>query len=214
MVLLFDLDGVIFDSEPAYDGFWNKQGELYNHGHNFARKVKGQTMSQILNKYFHDFSVEEQNKILADCSAFEETLDCPLIAGAKEFIVEMKSRSIKTALVTSSDDVKLSRIFKMFAMDSWFDSVVTANRVTRSKPDPQGYLLAAEDLKANVKDCIVFEDSFAGIEAGRNAKMKVVALATTNSRQAIQATGNANLIIDNFVDFSYDDCHNLMIIAP
>ncbi|MDR1984012.1 MAG: HAD family phosphatase [Prevotellaceae bacterium] len=210
MTALFDLDGVILDSEPQYDKFWGRQGELHGHGNNFAGKVKGQTMPQILNNYFYNFSAAEQNKIVADCEQFEAEMDCPLINGAENFIAQLKSRGIKTGLVTSSDNVKLSRIMKKFNMYSWFDTIVTANRVTHSKPNPQGYLLAAEDLNADVKDCIVFEDSFAGIEAGRNAKMKVVALATTNSREAIQATGNADLIIDNFIDFNYDNCINVL----
>jgi HAD superfamily hydrolase (TIGR01509 family) len=208
--LLFDLDGVIIDSEPQYDKFWGGKGESYNLGRNFASKVKGQTMSQIMNNYFSNFSEDEQNKIIAECVKFETAMECPLIAGVENFIIEMKLQGVKTGLVTSSDDIKLSHIIKKFNMHSWFDTIVSANRVTQSKPNPQGYLLAAEDLKANVNDCIVFEDSFAGIEAGRNAKMKVVALATTNSRQAIQATGNADLIIDSFVDFTYDDCLKIL----
>ncbi|MDR1199391.1 MAG: four helix bundle protein [Prevotellaceae bacterium] len=208
--LLFDLDGVIIDSEPQYDKFWGSRGELYNLGHNFAGKVKGQTTSQIMNTYFSDLSADEQNKIVSECVKFETAMECPLIAGAENFIMQMRLRGVKTGLVTSSDDVKLERIIKKFNMHSWFDTVVTANRVTRSKPDPQCYLLAAEDLRANVSDCIVFEDSFAGIEAGRSAKMKVAALATTNSRRAIQETGNADLIIDNFVGFTYYECLNLL----
>jgi HAD superfamily hydrolase (TIGR01509 family) len=209
LTLLFDLDGVIIDSEPQYDRFWNSQGESHGHGHNFAGKVKGLTMSQIMSKFFYQFSTDEQNKIIDECVKFETAMECPLIAGAEVFIKNLKLQGVKTGLVTSSDDIKLERIMEKFDMRSWFDTVVTANRVTRSKPDPQGYLLAAEDLKSDIKDCMVFEDSFAGIEAGRNAEMKVVALATTNSRRAIQATGNADLIIDNFVNFDYNDCLRL-----
>ncbi|MDR3287123.1 MAG: HAD family phosphatase [Prevotellaceae bacterium] len=206
MIFLFDLDGVILDSEPQYDKFWNKQGELYNRGNNFASKIKGQTMPQILTKYFYDFSDDEKNKLVSDCMQFEAAMECPLIAGAENFIVQLKSQNIKTGLVTSSDDIKLSRIIEKFKMQTWFDTIVTANRVTHSKPNPQGYLLAARDLKTDAKNCIVFEDSFAGIEAGRNAGMKVIALATTNPRKALQATTNADLIIDDFVGFSYEDC--------
>jgi HAD superfamily hydrolase (TIGR01509 family) len=210
MTALFDLDGVIIDSEPQYDRFWGNQGKLHNLGHDFAGKIKGQTMSQILSKYFNDFSIDEQNQIVEECTKFEIAIECPLIAGSEIFIKQLKRQGIKTGLVTSSDDVKMARIIKKFNMQSWFDTVVTANSVTRSKPDPQCYLMAAENLKSAVKDCIVFEDSFAGIAAGRNAGMKVVALATTNSRQTIEATGNADLIIDNFMKFSYDDCLQLL----
>jgi HAD superfamily hydrolase (TIGR01509 family) len=210
LTLLFDLDGVIIDSEPQYDKFWGSKGESYNLGQNFAGKVKGQTMSQIMNKYFSNFSADEQNEIISDCVKFETAMECPLIAGVENFITQIKSQKIKTGLVTSSDDIKLSYIIKKFNMHSWFDTIVSANRVTKSKPNPQGYLLAAEDLKANVNNCIVFEDSFAGIEAGRNAEMKVVALATTSPRHAIQATGNADLIIDSFAGFTYADCLKML----
>ncbi|MDR3226072.1 MAG: HAD family phosphatase [Prevotellaceae bacterium] len=206
MFFLFDLDGVILDSEPQYDKFWNRQGELHGCGNNFASKIKGQTMPQILTKYFHDFSDDEKNKIVSDCMQFEAAMECPLIAGAENFIAQLKSQNIKTGLVTSSDDIKLSRIVEKFKMQTWFDTIVTANRVTHSKPNPQGYLLAAQDLKTDAKNCIVFEDSFAGIEAGHNAGMKVIALATTNPRKALQATTAADLIIDDFVGFSYEDC--------
>jgi HAD superfamily hydrolase (TIGR01509 family) len=206
MIALFDLDGVIIDSEPQYDKFWSKQGELHGLGNNFASKIKGQTMPQILSKYFYEFSTESNNKLVSDCARFEAEMECPLIAGVEKFIDELKHKDVKTGLVTSSDDIKLSRIVKMFKMNLWFDTIVTANHVAYSKPNPEGYLIAAANLSANIDECIVFEDSFAGIEAGKNAKMKVVALATTNSRKAIQDTGNANLIIDNFLNFSYEEC--------
>lgn len=211
MFLLFDLDGVILDSEPLYDSFWNAQGERYDLGGNFASKIKGHTLSQIMNTVFNDFSIDDKKKIVAESIQFEETMDCPLVAGAKEFIAGIKLHDIKTALVTSSDDIKLSRIIKKFEMQKWFNTVVSANRVVNSKPNPEGYLLAASDLQADINECIVFEDSFAGIAAGKNAGMKVVALATTNTYQEIQATSNANMIIDNFTEFSYQKCLDILL---
>jgi HAD superfamily hydrolase (TIGR01509 family) len=210
MTLLFDLDGVILDSEPQYDKFWNAQGELYKLGKNFASKIKGQTMPKILNNYFSQLLERERNKIVADCIRFESEMECPLIEGAENFISDLKKNGIKTGLVTSSDDVKLARIIKKFKMNLWFDTIVTANRITQSKPDPQGYLMAAADLNVGANECIVFEDSFAGIEAGHNAKMKVIALATTNSQEQIAATEKADLIIPNFSGFSYKICEKLL----
>ena len=210
MIALFDFDGVILDSEPQYDKFWNKQGELHNLGSNFASKIKGQTMSQILTKYFFDFSDESNNKLVADCARFEAEMECQLIAGAEKFIENLKHNDVKIGLVTSSDSIKLSRFVKIFKMNLWFDTIVTANHITHSKPNPEGYLLAAANLSAKADECIVFEDSLAGIEAGYNAKMKVVALATTNTHEVIQATRQANLIIDDFELFSYSNCVELM----
>ena len=67
-----------------------------------------------------------------------------------------------------------------------FERVITADKITRSKPDPECYLLAARELQMEVDVCCVFEDSFSGIEAGRSAGMQVVGLATTNPREKIQ----------------------------
>ena len=79
---------------------------------------------------------------------------------------------------------------------------MTANRVTRSKTDPQCFLRAAEELGFTPSQCVVFEDSFHGLEAGRRAEMTVVGLATTNPREAIKDL--ADMVIDNFENFSLD----------
>jgi HAD superfamily hydrolase (TIGR01509 family) len=110
---------------------------------------------------------------------------------------------VKIALVTSSSDIKMSYVYKDHpTFKDLFDVLITANQITRSKPDPQCYQKAAEELGVRREDCFVFEDSFAGLEAGRKAQMRVIGLATTNSPASME--GHCDIVIPNFDDFHFD----------
>ena len=87
-------------------------------------------------------------------------------------------------------------------LKSMVDYIVTADRVTHSKPHPECFLLGAEMLDAEIENCVVFEDSFLGIEAGNRAGMKVIGLSTTNSADAI--ADKCALVIPNIADFSFE----------
>jgi HAD superfamily hydrolase (TIGR01509 family) len=130
-------------------------------------------------------------------------MDYSEIPGAMAFIRVLKDKGIKTGLVTSSDDAKLEVVFRRMPFDGIFDTVVSANRITQGKPHPMCYLLAAEDVKVHPSDCFVFEDSFAGIQSGNDAGMKVIGLATTHSATTIQ--DNVIKVITDFSDFTVDD---------
>lgn len=194
---LFDLDGVIIDSEPCYDQFWNNAVQKYRVPiENFPAIIKGNTLKAILEKYFYDYPVEIQQQIKQECSDFEQTMDYPPIPGALTFIGQLKGSGYPIALVTSSDSKKVESVISRLKLENFFDSIVTADRISVGKPHPECYLLAAQDLKKEPSDCIVFEDSFTGLEAARRAHMKIVALSTTNPPEQLQ--GKANLVIPNF----------------
>ena len=86
--------------------------------------------------------------------------------------------------------------------------MITADKITRSKPDPECYLLAARELQMEVDVCCVFEDSFSGIEAGRRAGMKVIGLTTTNPREKIQ--DKVDWVLSDFTGCVYDEFVSLM----
>ena len=90
----------------------------------------------------------------------------------------------------------------------YFERMITADKITKSKPDPECYLLAARELQMETDVCCVFEDSFAGIEAGRNARMKVVGLATTNPAEKIQ--GMVDRVLPDFTGYTYDEFEDLI----
>lgn len=185
---LFDLDGVIIDTEPQYDVFWKKMGEDYRLGiENFEQLIKGTTLPNIIGRYFSHLPEEEQKRVKAANHAFDLQMDMIPIPGALEFLAELKNAGIKTGLVTSSDNEKMDAVFRALPIRHFFDTLVTADRVTRGKPDPMCYLLAAKDLHISPENCFVFEDSFNGIKAGNAAGMKVIGLSTTNPAESIQA---------------------------
>ncbi len=197
--VLFDFDGVVADTEPLYDIFWAEMAERYHIDvPDFPLKIKGMVLKHIFDVYFSAYSEEETQKITKASAEYEQQLDFPEIAGAKAFLRVLKARNFKLGLVTSSSAVKMQRALKKMELEEIFDTIVTADRITRGKPDPMGYLLAAYDLQSQPEECVVFEDSFSGIQAGTAAGMKVIGLATTNPAEAIGKRVSA--VIPDFSD--------------
>ncbi len=203
-VALFDFDGVLVDTEPVYDLFWNEASIRYKTGiDDFAQVIKGTTLPAILDTYFSDPSDEFKRMVISESMAFERTMPLPPMRGAIEFLRLLKEKEVRLGLVTSSDDAKVRRAFKELHLEGIFDSVVTADRITKGKPDPSCYLLAAEDLNVQPSQCIVFEDSFAGIQSGTDAGMRVIALSTTNPEEKLK--DKAYQVIPGFVGLAFED---------
>jgi HAD superfamily hydrolase (TIGR01509 family) len=186
IAVLFDLDGVIIDTESQYDLFWMKTGKEYNLGEGIERKVKGITLPNIVAKFLSHLPKEQIDTILTESAEFETKMQMPPIPGVLDFLDELKENNIKTGLVTSSDDKKLDITFKNVPIKQYFDTIVSADRITHGKPHPMCYLLAAKDLGIDPENCIVFEDSFNGIQSGNDAGMKVIGLSTTNPAESIK----------------------------
>lgn len=197
--ILFDFDGVIANTEPLYDVFIEDLGRRYNLGiNNLAEKVKGVPNVEIVAKYFGHLGQEVTKSVTNDLINFEKTMDIPPIAGAIEFIHYLKENRYKIGLVTSSQLEKMKRALKILNLENSFDTIVTSNRITKGKPDPMCFLLAANDLGVLPENCIVFEDSLHGINAGRNAGMKVIGLTTSFKKEEIDDLVFAT--IPNFED--------------
>lgn len=201
---LFDFDGVVVDTEPIYDIFWNEAGKRYGLGiDNFAAVIKGTTLPYIMDKYFSDRSEEFRQMVVKESTEYESTMPLPAMPGSMEFLHMLKDKGVQIGLVTSSDDTKVARAFKLHHLENMFDTVVTADRITKGKPDPMCYLLAASDLGVSPADCLVFEDSFAGIQAGTDAGMRVIGLSTTNPVESLK--DKVYEVIPNFEKITYED---------
>lgn len=201
---LFDFDGVVVDTEPIYDIFWNEAGKRYGLGiDNFAAVIKGTTLPYIMDKYFSDRSEEFRQMVVKESTEYESTMPLPAMPGSMEFLHMLKDKGVQIGLVTSSDDSKIARAFKLHHLENMFDTVVTADRITKGKPDPMCYLLAASDLGVSPADCLVFEDSFAGIQAGTDAGMRVIGLSTTNPAESLK--DKVYEVIPNFEKITYED---------
>lgn len=185
IAILFDLDGVLIDSEGLYTEFWAKIGRDFNMpSPTFAYDIKGTTLKSILNNFPGE---ELKSAVMQRIHDFENTMQYRMFDGVEQFLTHLHDAGIPTAIVTSSDEVKMGYLFDQLpALRDMVTIVIDASMVTRSKPDPQGYLLAAEKLGVAPEDCFVFEDSLQGLEAGRRAGATVIGLATTNSAEQVK----------------------------
>lgn len=200
---LFDFDGVVVDTEPQYSLFWDEKGEKYHPEiPEFGHHIKGQTLTQIYSQYFlHPEGL--QSEITRELLDFETRMSFEFIPGVVDFMKELRRKGVKIAIVTSSNDQKMANAHRALPeLKSMVDAIITADKVTHSKPHPECFLLGAETLQMPIDRCIVFEDSFHGLEAGNRAGMKVIGLATTNPASSI--ADKASMVIPDFVDFTYE----------
>lgn len=203
MTVLFDFDGVIADTESQYTIFWNKMGKDYLGIEDLGKISKGQTLKLIFDKYFNGMT-REQEEIVPMLDDFERNMSYDYIPGALEFMQSLKKAGIRSAIVTSSNDVKMANAYKAHPeLKELVDVILTSEHFSKSKPDPECFLKAMEVLGAKPEETIVFEDSFHGIAAGRASGAKVVGLATTNKSEAIAPL--CDMVIDDFTYLSLND---------
>ena len=202
--VLFDLDGVLLDTEGIYTDFWQAIDDKYPTGvPGFAHIIKGSNLTTILDTYYPDKSLQ---KIIIDIlDEFEKEMKYRPFQDAIEFVDKLNANNIPACIVTSSSMLKMTNAFEQLpGFKEKFNGFVTGDMVKNCKPDPEGYLLGAEMIGIKPENCIVFEDSLQGIQAGLNAGSKVVALTTTVSLDKIEKL-KANKIIDNFAGLEIDD---------
>lgn len=209
MIALFDFDGVIMDTETQYTRFWDNAGKKFADIDGFGHIIKGQTLIQIMDKYFADRPEADRRLIIDMINEFERDMVFEFIPGAWEFLAALNQAGIRSAIVTSSNDQKMSQVYKAHPqLHTMVDAVLTSENFSRSKPDPECFLKGMEILGARPEDTFVFEDSIHGINAGRAAGAHVVGLATTNPREVIVPL--CDLVIDDFRNFTIADCRELL----
>lgn len=198
---LFDLDGVLIDSETEYTRIWQKIDKTYPTGrNNFAIIIKGQTLPEILNTHYppelHDDVIEMLNSM-------EQKMHYNMLPGASEMLSELKRRGIGAVLVTSSNDMKMRHLREEQPdLEDYFKDIITADRISHSKPDPEGYLAAASALGVPAANCVVFEDSAQGVKAGKAAGAFVVGLTTTLPKEQIE--NYCDMIVGSLAEIDID----------
>ncbi len=196
---LFDLDGVVLDTESQYSIFWGSMGQEYHpEVPDFADRIKGQTLTQIYDRWFAGAMAAHRDTITARLDAYEMTMQYDYIRGVHAYIEQLRDRGIRTAIVTSSNQPKMRNVLRCHPeFQQLFDYILTSEDFSASKPDPECYLRGAERCGCKAAECVVFEDSINGLKAGRASGAYVVGLATTNPRDVIAPL--CDLVIDDFV---------------
>lgn len=182
--ILFDLDGVLLDSEGIYTDFWRDVERQYPTGiEDFALKIKGTTLPDILNTYY---PADQHPGIIAMLRELETTMVYRLFDGVEQMLAELKAAGYSVAIVTSSNHPKMMTLFdRLPSFGSYIDALITDEDVTHCKPHPEPYLRGAERLGVEPSECVVVEDSLNGLRSGRAAGAYVVGIPTTNSEADI-----------------------------
>lgn len=181
--VLFDLDGVLFDTEPQYIAFWRDIFARYLPSVEGGEKDRmAQTLSHLFETFFSGPMEHLRPVVLEALEKFEAGMAFPPVPGAEEFARECASRGLRTAIVTSSGHGKMARLrLARPGFTDRFGVVVDADDVSRGKPFPDCYLEAAGRLGVEPGECAVFEDSLNGLSAATAAGMFRIGIPTTLS---------------------------------
>lgn len=206
---LFDLDGVVFDTEPQYTAFWSTVfARHYPNEPQLATSIKGQTLTWIYERYFAD-KPDLQNKITAELNTFERNMQFEYVLGFEDFIAQLHQLKVNTAVVTSSNKEKMQQVYDQHPnFKALFDHVFTAEDFAKSKPDPYCYLLGASYFGVRPTECVAFEDSTSGFKSVKSAGMPLVGLATSNPVGVINQY--TKVVIPNYLHASFTDLCNLL----
>ena len=195
---LFDLDGVVFDTEPQYSIFWQKECQYYHPEQpGLEQRIKGMVLTEIFNTFFKDVE-DEWGDIVERLNSWESSMDYEYGAGFEDFIKQLKLHGVKTAVVTSSNREKMKSVYRQHPQfKEMFDAILTAEDFDKSKPDPDCYLKGMARFGCKPDETVVFEDSVNGLKSGKASGALLVGLCTTNPEEIIKEY--TNLIIYNYL---------------
>jgi beta-phosphoglucomutase len=201
--LIFDMDGVLIDSEPLHKRA--KELAFEELGITLPEAVydsyKGRPdrtmMPEVLAARGRAADAEQVMRRKKD---FYEQIEHEVqpVPGAAEF-VRWASGHYRLALATSATPRNRAAALKMLGIENCFESIVDTDRFQRAKPDPEIFQVAMRDLGLEPRQCWVVEDSIAGVGAGKAAGSFTVGITTTFSREALTVAG-ANLIVESFAE--------------
>lgn len=202
MVLIFDMDGVIVDNHQWHlDAFieFGKRHGLHITRESFS-KYFGSTNSLIMNSLFDGkISKSEIELFSHEKEEIYREMYLPSIKpveGLPAFLSKARDMDIRIALATSAPKENVIFTLRETGLEKYFKVITDSSSVTRGKPDPQVYRITAEKLGVQPNECIVFEDSIAGIASAKSAGMHVLGVATTyKSKELLMYV---NEIIVNF----------------
>lgn len=180
--VIFDLDGTLVDSMGLWREidieFLGERGITYHD--DLQEKIEGMSFTETARfckeYYCLSESVEELKAIWNQMAEQKYRYEVQLKSGVKEFLDLLKQRGIKMGIATSNSKELIQAVNDAYHFDAYMSCIVTACSVNKGKPAPDVYLEAARQLEVAPEACLVFEDIVKGIEAGKNAGMKVCAV--------------------------------------
>lgn len=206
--VIFDLDGVLVDSSPFHFESWKLMGA--EHGftmdEELFRRTFGMTNPAIFELLYGRRLPDNEAHALSERK--EEVYrslargKLQALPGAAQLLRSLRAAGFRIALGSSAPQSNIDVILESVGIAGLFDATVSANDVTRGKPDPQVFLKAAERLGLPPACCVVVEDAVVGIEAAHSAGMKCVAVTTTHPREKLAA---AERVVDSLEELGAGD---------
>lgn len=197
--VIWDMDGVIADTAPYHLKAW--QDVFRERGVDFTeedfRRNFGQRNDTIIrNTLGQDTSQSEEDVIAGDKERnFRRRVrqNIKPLPGAIKLIKLLKEHGFSMALASSAPMENIRLVIRGLGIENSFQAIVSGREVTEGKPSPQGFLLAAERLGVEPKDCVVIEDAIAGVTAAKRAGMYCLAVTSTHPRHSLT---EADLVVD------------------
>ena len=178
--VIFDLDGVIVSTDSCHYKAWKMIADRENiyFDETINNRLRGvsrmQSLEIVLERADKEYSEEEKKALAEDKNEiYKELIKCltpkDILPGVTDNLRVLKEKGIKIAIGSSSKNTAL--ILKQIGLENYFDAVSDGNNITKSKPDPEVFLKAAQMLNIEPEKCLVVEDADSGVIAGKNAKM-------------------------------------------
>jgi beta-phosphoglucomutase len=212
--IIFDLDGVIIDTEPLHARTKRMAFDHYGVSvpENLYAEFKGRSdedMVRYVVEHYGAASLEWKDVLARKHELFSEHAgEIEVVPGALEFIAAARGHFDKLALVTSAIRRNQEYASRRFGLSSFFDVIVTGEDITRTKPDPEGYLAALSRLGVSPESCLVLEDSINGVASANAAGCAVVAITTSFTAEEL-AEANPQSIVS-----SYEELASLLGMEP
>ncbi|MCI6043999.1 HAD family phosphatase [bacterium] len=205
--VLFDLDGTLVDSMWMWKDidieYLGKRG--FDLPGELQKDIEGMSLTETATYFKNRFelpeSLEEIKKEWMDMARDKYCHQVPLKPGAKEFLLYLKEHQIRTGIASSNGIELVHAVLQAQGVDQYLDSVHTCCDVKRGKPNPDIYLLVAEELDVKPEECLVFEDIPMGILAGKRAGMRTCAVEDVFSRDQMN---EKRQLADYYIQDYYD----------
>lgn len=183
--VIFDLDGVIVSTDDCHYEAWKKMAD--EEGIYFDKEINNrlrgvsrtESLEIILERAEKAYTEEEKVALATRKNGYytefiKKLTPADILPGAKETLDELKANGIKVAIGSSSKNTPI--ILKQIGLDTYFDAVSDGNNISKSKPDPEVFIKAADMLGIPYDECMIVEDADAGVEAGKRAGMKTLSV--------------------------------------
>lgn len=214
--VLFDMDGVIVDTEPlhhkAYYNMFEQIGidvseSLYS---SFTGQSTINICKKICNRFRLNYSPEELVRIKRDyfTTLFFEDDSLQLIEGVKDLIQDYYNNGLTLVLASSASMFTVNNVMNRFQLDPFFSGKLSGADLKASKPHPEIFINAADAAHALPSECIVIEDSTNGIIAAHEAGIFCIAYKSENSKH--QDYSLANKVISNFEEIAFQKIKSIL----